>query len=251
MADQKIVIYKNENNEIELRADVEKQTLWLSQKQMSQLFGKDTDTIGLHIKNIYESGELNESSTTEDYSVVQKEGTRKVKRTIKHYNLDVIISVGYRVNSKRGTQFRIWATNTLRKYLVEGYAINKSKIEKDADKLQKLQGQLETLKRVNEFEDFSKDEAKELIRLITEYSGALELIDQYDHDKIEPAPKRKGKTKRIKYTDAKQDIDTLRKELGATELFGNERDSGLESVLENIFQTFDGKDLYPTLKKKT
>ena len=117
-----IVIYQTEDNEVEVRFDSDQETIWLNQKQMAELFDKDSDTIGLHLKNIYQSGELNEGSITEHYSVVRQEGKRQVKRLIKHYNLDAIISVGYRVNSKKGTQFRIWATQTLREHLVQDHA---------------------------------------------------------------------------------------------------------------------------------
>jgi hypothetical protein len=123
-----IEIYKSDTG-TEVRVKLEKETLWLTQRQMADLFEKDTDTIGLHLKNIYQDGELMEDATTEEYSVVQMEGKRQVKRTLKHYNLDAIISVGYRVNSKRGTQFRIWATQRLKEYLVQGYAINEKRLE--------------------------------------------------------------------------------------------------------------------------
>src|SRR5271170_4588246 len=125
-----IEIYKSSDNQIELHVNLENETVWLSQKQMAALFDKDTDTIGLHLKNIYEEQELNEKATTELFSVVQTEGKRKVNRNIKYFNLDAIISVGYRVNSKRGTQFRQWATKRLKEYLIKGYAINEKRLAK-------------------------------------------------------------------------------------------------------------------------
>ena len=129
-----VIIYRN-NLEVRLEQD----TVWLTQKQMSALFEKDTDTIGLHLKNIYKDKELDELETTEESSVVQKEGNRQVLRKLRFYNLDAIISVGYRVNSKRGTQFRIWATNILRKHLVEGYTLNQKRLEAQIGKIKELQ----------------------------------------------------------------------------------------------------------------
>jgi hypothetical protein len=127
--ENQIEIYKSRNSQIEVKVQFEKNTVWLSQKQMAELFDKDSDTIGLHLKNIFAEEELVENSTTEFFSVVQKEGKRAVARKIKCYNLDAIISVGYRVNSKRGTQFRIWATQRLKEYLVKGYAINQKRLD--------------------------------------------------------------------------------------------------------------------------
>ena len=139
MPESEIFIYQSAEEANEIQVRLESDTIWLSQKQMAELFEKDTDTIGLHLKNIFQTGELDEKSTTEEYSVVQKEGNRNVKRSIKHFNLDAIISVGYRVNSVRGTQFRIWANKVLREYLVKGYAVNQEVLERKNEKLKQLQ----------------------------------------------------------------------------------------------------------------
>ena len=128
MESEKIVIYKKEDGETSIRIKLDKESIWLSQKQIATLFDKDSDTIGLHLKNIYKSGELELEATTEYFSVVQLEGNRKVKRNINFYNLDAIISVGYRVNSKKGTQFRIWANKILKDYLIRGYSINENEL---------------------------------------------------------------------------------------------------------------------------
>src|SRR4030042_4586740 len=137
-----IVIYTTPDGKETFEVNLKKDTVWISQKEMANLFEKDSDTVGLHIKNIFSTKELDEKSTTEDSSVVQMEGNREVKRKIKFYNLDVIISVGYRVNSKRGTQFRIWATNVLRKHLVEGYTINEKRLKFAEQKYKELQKSL-------------------------------------------------------------------------------------------------------------
>lgn len=134
--EEKEIIYQTEDGSIEIQTHLENETVWLSQKQMAELFDKDSDTIGLHLKNIYLTGELQEKATTEKYSVVQKEGKREVKRKIQFYNLDAIISVGYRVNSKKGTQFRIWATKVLKEYTLQGYTVNKHRLEQEVQILQ-------------------------------------------------------------------------------------------------------------------
>ena len=143
-----IKIFQSQDNKTEIQVIVQSESVWLSQKQMSELFEKDSDTIGLHLRNIYKSGELYEKATTEKYSVVQKEGDRNVKRTIKLYNLDAIISVGYRVNSKRGVQFRIWASQVLKEYLINGFAINERKLTSQIENLNSLKETVLLLSKV-------------------------------------------------------------------------------------------------------
>ncbi|MBW1945940.1 MAG: virulence RhuM family protein, partial [Deltaproteobacteria bacterium] len=161
----KVVLYQAQDGTVELDVRLDRDTIWLSQKQMSTLFDKDTDTIGLHLRNIFKEGELEESTTTEESSVVQKEGNRQVRRRVRFYNLDAIISVGYRVNSKRGTQFRIWATRVLRDHIVQGYTVNERRL-RDLDKAVKL------IAGVVERRDLSGDEAKALLQVVGEYSHA-------------------------------------------------------------------------------
>lgn len=246
-----IIIYETKNKNIEIKTDMNNQTIWLSQSEMADLFDKDSDTIGLHIKNIFATNELSEKLTTEEFSVVRKEGVRKVKRTIKHYNLDVIISVGYRVSSKKGTQFRIWATNVLKQYLVHGYTLNQKVLEEQSQKFIDLQKYLKTLGNVAKNEDFTLETSKELMRIVSDYAQTINLLDKVDKNElIIPNSTNKTKSKILKYTTAKKEIDRLRIELDAGELFGNEKDSGFESALKAIFQTFNGKDLYPSIEEK-
>ena len=158
----KVIFYKNENGKTSIEINLVKNTLWLSQKKISELFDKDSDTIGLHLKNIYSSNELNKTATTEDFSVVQKEGNRKVNRTITHYNLDAIISVGYRVNSKKGTQFRIWATTILKEHLTKGYSINEKRLEQ-------LQKTIQLIHRTSKI----SSEAIDLLAILSDYSTGI------------------------------------------------------------------------------
>lgn len=191
MKNSEIKIYNSQNGEISIEVKLERETVWLSQKQMAVLFEKDSDTIGFHIKNIFNSGELDEIATTEKYSVVQQEGKRKVKRQINYYNLDAIISVGYRVNSKRGIVFRKWATQILKDYLIKGYALNQRKLEKENTQLIALKETVKILSNVVLNKELTNDESKGLLEIISDYSYALEILDQYDYQslKIEEIPR--------------------------------------------------------------
>ena len=177
-----IEIFQGENNEINVEVKFEEDTVWLSQRQMSELFAKDTDTISLHIKNIYKEGELEIISTTEDYSVVQTEGKRVVNREIVHYNLDVIISVGYRVNSKRGTQFRQWATHKLKDYLVKGYALNEHRLAQKNQEIQFLHDGIRIMSRA--IEEVTNDDA---YKWLDTFSKGLKLLDDYEDAGFESA----------------------------------------------------------------
>jgi prophage maintenance system killer protein len=238
-----IVIYKNKEGVSGLQVYLKADTVWLSQKMMSELFQKDTDTIGLHLKNVYKEGELHEKSTAEYFSVVQKEGKRTVTRRVKYYNLDAIISVGYRVNSKRGTQFRIWATRVLREHLVKGFTINDRR-------LKELHQAVHLITEFAEHRDLSGDEAKALLRVVEDYTYALNLLDDYDHQKVVIADTTERKVHAVTYDEAVRTINHLRKQFGVSELFGREKDESLRGSLDNVFQTFEGKELYPSLEEK-
>jgi len=172
-----VILYQTGKNAPALEVRLERDTVWLSQRQMANLFDKDADTIGLHIRNAFKEGELEETSTTEESSVVQQEGDRQIRRVVRFYNLDVIISVGYRVKSLRGTQFRIWATSILREHLVKGYTANERR-------LKELRQTLSLVENVLERYPVSSDEAQALLHVVTDYAGALELLDDYDHKRV-------------------------------------------------------------------
>ena len=172
-----LVLYRSKDGSVQMDVQLERDTIWLSQKQMSILFDKDTDTIGLHIRNLYKEGELEKSSTTEESSVVQREGHRKVTRKVNFYNLDVIISVGYRVKSLRGTEFRIWATNVLKQHIVQGYTVNQKR-------LKELQQTVKLVSDITKRKKLSGDEASVLLQTVSEYVGALDLLDDYDHQRV-------------------------------------------------------------------
>ena len=176
-----IIIYQSPDGTTSLDVRLDHETVWLTQKQMAELFDKDSDTIGLHIRNAYKEGELQPDGTAEDSSVVQNEGTRKVRRKIRFYNLDVIISVGYRVKSKQGTQFRQWASRVLRDHIVKGYTLNEQRFREQAEKLADMRQTVELLARTLANQELVSETGKDVLRVITDYAYALTLLDRYDH----------------------------------------------------------------------
>ena len=244
----KIVIYQSADGEASLDVRLEQETVWLSQKQMAELLDKDTDTIGLHIRNIYKEGELEPDATTEKSSVVQNEGGRKVRRTLKIYNLDVIISVGYRVKSQRGTQFRQWATKVLREHLVQGYTINQQRLGEQAQKLAEMQQAVELLSRTLEQQQLVNDLGKDVLKVIADYAYALDLLDRYDHGTLS-IEKTSGTTDFVlDYKSANEIVLSMKDNFEG--LFGIEKDQGFKSAIGTIYQTFDGKELYPSAEEK-
>jgi len=244
-----IIIYTTPDGKETFEVNLKKDTVWLSQKQMAELFEKNTDTIGLHIKNIFSTKELNENSTTDKYSVVQMEGNRKVERKIKFYNLDLIISVGYRVNSKRGTQFRIWATNVLKQHLVNGYTINEKRIREDRNKLKELQKTLKITERLLQNKALDSKEATGLLKVILDYQKALHLLDEYDYQKLEIKKVTTKEKFKINLQKVRQELDQLKNNY-PTGLFGLEKDQSFSGSIGAIYQSFDGKDLYPSIEEK-
>jgi hypothetical protein len=245
-----IKIFQSKDKKTEIQVIVQSESVWLSQKQMSELFEKDSDTIGLHLRNVYKSGELTEKATTEKYSVVQKEGDRNVKRPIKLYNLDAIISVGYRVNSKRGVQFRIWANQVLKEYLIKGFAINERKLTTQIENLNSLKETVLILTKVTEQKQLSTQESEGLLKIISDYAYALDILDQYDYQNLRISDTSDKELHKITYKEAIHKIDELRKIYGNSVLFGKEKDESFKSSISTIYQTFDKKDLYPSIEEK-
>ena len=226
-----------------MKVRLEQESLWLSQREMSLLFDKDTDTIGLHLRNIYQEGELDEEATTEESSVVQTEGNRQVRRKVRLYNLDAIISVGYRVNSRRGTAFRIWATGVLRDHLLKGYTVNRTRL---ADLNQAVRLVADMARR----RDLSGDEARALLAVVGDYNRALTLLDDYDHQRLGVPPARGRLVHALGYEEALRIIGRLRQQFAGSDLFGVEKDRGLESALGAVMQTAGGEDVYPSIEEK-
>ncbi len=249
-----ILIYKAKGGKTKLEVNLREQTVWLSLNQMADLFQRDKSVISKHILNIFEERELKRHSTVAKFATVQNEGGRAVERTIDYYNLDVIISVGYRVKSQRGAQFRIWATQVLKDHLLKGYTINEKRLKEQNEKLAELKDTVNLMGRVIQGRELEREQAEGLLHVITNYSYALSLLDQYDRGLLQIHKTTKKKPFIITYQDARKAIDrlaeqTLRKgqPLG---LFGKEKDKSFRSSLGAIHQTFDGKELYPSIEEK-
>ena len=244
-----IIIYTTEDGKETFEVNLKEETVWLSQRQMAELFEKDSDTIGLHIKNIFSTSELDEKSTTEEFSVVQLEGKRKVKRKIKFYNLDLIISVGYRVNSKRGNQFRIWATNVLKNHLIQGYSINQKRLQENQAKLKELQKTARMVERLLLKENLESPEATGLLQVILDYQKALQLLDEYDHQEVKIKKITTREKFRLTYEKARQELQNLKNQYPSG-LFGLEKDQSFSGSIGAIYQSFDGKEVYPSIEEK-
>ena len=245
-----IVLYKTPEGDTDIDVKLEEETVWLSQKLMSKLFQKNTDTVGLHIRNIYQEGELDENSTTEYFSVVQKEGKRNILRQIKYYNLDVIISVGYRVKSKRGTQFRIWANKILKDYLIRGYSLNEKKLKEQTEKLKELERTIEVFSKVTESYQLKQDEFSGILRVIKDYTYALDVLDKYDNKNLVITNTNKQLSIKITYESTKKIINKMKEKFGGSSLFGKEKDKSFKGTVGAIYQTFGKKELYPSLEEK-
>ncbi|MBE0515150.1 virulence protein RhuM/Fic/DOC family protein [Sulfurimonas sp.] len=247
-----IIIYKDINGEIKLDVSLENDTVWLSQKQMELLFDRDKSVISRHIRNIFKEGELDKNSTVAKNATVQKEGEREVVREIDFYNLDMIISLGYRVNSKRATSFRVWATKVLKEYLVNGYAINQKRLEQKG--LKELNQTISLLQNTISQSELELHEAKGLLDVILGYSRTWSLLQGYDEDSLHVNIEPKEAKFVLDFDEAKEAIAQLKSELmrkgEATELFGHEKAGEFGGMVRNIYQTFGGVDLLPSVEEK-
>jgi prophage maintenance system killer protein len=245
-----VLVYDAPDGGARVEVKLDRDTVWLTQRQMADLFDTSTDNVGLHLKNVFADHELEEAATTEDYSVVQSEGKRRVRREVKHYNLDAIISVGYRVNSRRGVRFRQWATRTLRDHLVRGYTINQQRFEHNA---RELEAALALVRKAAAGEALSTDQGRGLVDVIARYTQTFLLLQRYDEGLlVEPKGIAGGvlpqvNEARTAIAHLKQDLLTRRE---ATELFGREREEGLAALLGNLDQSVFGEPAYPTVESK-
>ena len=245
MMENQIEIFKTNDDQTIVQVRFENNTVWLNQKQMAELFDKDSDTIGLHLKNIFSEEELEENSTTELFSVVQKEGKRNVRRNIKCYNLDAIISVGYRVNSKRGTQFRQWATKRLKDYLIEGVAINEKRLAQKNKEIQVLHDGIRILSRAIEDQAASDEN----YTWLHQFSIGLQLLDDYDHEALDAKGNHTIKAEYPAIDEYMCLVDQMRAEFNS-DVFGKEKDGGFDSAVKQIMQGFGEQDAYPSIEEK-
>jgi death-on-curing family protein len=243
-----IVIYKTKNGP-ELEVKFEKETLWLTQAQIALLFGTQRPSVTKHLNNIFKSGELDKNSVC---SILEHTASDGKKYRTQFYNLDAIIAVGYRVNSFRATQFRIWATKVLKNYLVQGYAINEKRLLEQIEKFKQFQRTIELIKQKSVLSEL-KGQAEELLSLISQYANSFTLLYQYDENKITAYKTKKSKFV-LKYEDCKSLIEKLKQKLiekkEASELFGKEVNNKFKSIIGALYQTFNKKELYPTIEEK-
>ncbi|MBQ9556487.1 MAG: virulence protein RhuM/Fic/DOC family protein [Muribaculaceae bacterium] len=248
MEENKIVLYQTEDGQTLIDVRLENDTVWLTQAQMAALFDKTPQNITMHIRNAYNEGELDKSATCKEFLQVQTEGHRTVKRIQKFYDLDVIISVGYRVKSKRGTAFRIWARNVLKDYLIKGYAVNERMRKEQIGELRQLVGMLG--RTIQNQPLLSNDETNALFDVVTDYTYALDTLDDYDYQRITVKDTTQEERFHATYENAMETIHALRSKFGGSSLFGNEKDESFKSSIGQIYQTFAGEELYPSVEEK-
>jgi death-on-curing family protein len=232
-----VLFYRSSDGTVHLDVKLAQDTVWLTQQQMASLFQRERSVITKHINNVFKEGELDEESNVQNLHIAGSD------KPVRFFNLDVVISVGYRVKSKRGTQFRIWVTKVLNDHLLKGYSVNQRRL---AD----LKQTIRLVANMAKHRDLSGDEATALLRVVSEYSRALDLLDDYDHQRV-PAPRAGSQTRyALTYEEAVGIVERLREKFGDSALFGREKDGSLHSSLNAIMQTFGGHDLYPTLEEK-
>ena len=242
-----IVLYTTEDGNTQLEVKLEQDTVWLTQSQMAELFGIDRTSILRHIKNIYNAEELEESSTCAKNAQVRIEGKRRIQRDIPYYNLDMIISVGYRVNSRKATIFRRWATAILKQYLIKGYAIDQRRLDHYAE----LKEVVHLMSRAITLQDkVSEGEYAGLFNVIADYVYALDTLDRYDYQTLDIEKTTKEEPFRATYENAMDAIQALKEKFGGSQWFANEKDESFKSSIGQIYQTFGGEDLYPSVEEK-
>ena len=248
---KQIQIFTSADGQVQLEIKLEQETVWLSQSQISELFATSADNVSLHLKNIYAEQELDESATTEDFSVVRQEGNRQVKRQIKFYNLDAIISVGYRVNSSRATQFRIWATRTLKQHLVQGYTVNQRRLQERGIEFEQA---VSLLSRTLANQQLVNPKGEAVLAVISDYARSWSLLQGYDEQSLNALPNKQVTMRALALDDALAALAELKKTLiakgEATELFGQLRGEGLASALATIEQGFGDELFYPNVASR-
>lgn len=242
MQENEIIIYQTEDGQTQIDVHMKNETVWLTSRQMALLFDRDESNVRRHVINVFTEGELSRENNVHFLHV------NGVKKPVPFYSLDVIISVGYRVKSQRGTQFRIWANRVLKDYLVKGYAINnKVAIQKYEELIQLVNVLGRTVKQQ---ETLTSDEATALVDVVAHYSYALDTLDKYDYQSLGISRTTSKELFRATYGNAMQAINELKEKFGGSTLFGNEKDDSFKSTIGQIYQTFDGVDLYPSVEEK-
>jgi prophage maintenance system killer protein/prophage antirepressor-like protein len=239
-----ILLYQSADGHARLEVHLQNETVWLTQAQMAELFGRERSVITKHLRTIFQTGELDEESN------VQKMHIAFSDKPVTYYNLDVIISVGYRVNSRQGTQFRQWATQVLRQYLVQGFVLNEKRLRENARQLTELKRLLRLQGELLENQELTPDQTTALLRVLSDYARALDVLDQYDHQRLRITATSPDTPFELTYEAALQAVDGLRQQFGGSVLFGREKDESFQSSVRTIYQSFDGVELYPSAEEK-
>jgi len=247
MNDSNIKIYQLEDGKTEINVQLEEETVWLNLNQMVDLFERDKSVISRHINKIFSEGELERDSVVAKNATTAADG--KIYK-VDYYNLDVIISVGYRIKSKRGTQFRIWANQIIKDYLIKGYAINERLLKQKTEQLKELQDSVKMLGEVLNYKVLTNDESVGLLKIISDYAYALDILDQYDYQSLEIRNTSGKETYQLTYDEAMKQILLAKKAHGNSELFGHEKDASFQSSISTVYQTFGGVELYPSIEEK-
>ena len=242
-----VLIYKSSDNQTQVEVMFDNETAWLSLNQIAGLFGRDKSVISKHLKNIFESEELVKISVVAKNATTAQDGKTY---EVEYYNLDAVISVGYRVNSKRGTQFRIWANKILKEYLVKGYAINEQRLREQSEQFNSLKQAVNLLGNVLKNKELTSDEATGLLKVVTDYTYALDILDKYDHQELTVDGTTDQQLFIATYGEAMKAIRDLKEKFGGSSLFGNEKDDSFKGSIGTIYQSFGGVEFYPTIEEK-
>ena len=251
MEENKIIIYQTEDGQTQIDVRLENDTVWLTQAQMAELFQKERSVITRHINNVFKEGELEKEVVCAKFAHTTRHGAIEGKQQIQEavlYNLDVVISVGYRVKSKRGTAFRIWARKVLKDYLVKGYAINERIRKEQIGELRQLMQVVGRAIKNQELPDTT--ESQDLLDVVVDYTYALDTLDNYDYERLSIDKTTKEEPFHATYENAMEAINGLREKFGGSSLFGNEKDDSFKSSIGQIYQTFGGEELYPSVEEK-
>jgi len=244
-----IVIYTSADGAVQTEVCLVSESLWLSLNQIAAFFERDKSVISRHIRNIFNETELEQASTVAIFATVQNEGGRQIERNIEYYNLDMILSVGYRVNSKRGTQFRIWANRILKEHLVQGYTINQKRLLEQQQRIEELRGSIAMVERSLLEQVETIDEARAIVRLLSDFTKGLEILDDYDHETLA----KEGNTRTPAIVIGKNEfmtvVDAMRRDFDSG-IFGKPKDASFDSSVNQIYQSFAGTEFYPTIEHK-
>ena len=244
-----VLLYQSPDGQVRLDVQLDHDTVWLSQAQMTELFATSKQNVSLHTRNVFRDGELLEEAVVKESLTTAADGK---SYAVKYYNLDVIISVGYRVKSARGTSFRQWATQVLRQFLVQGYALNEQRLRQNHRQLADLKRLVQLQAEVAATQELTTDQADALLRVLGDYARALDVLDQYDHQRLRVTRETVAAAASYELTldEARQTVDALREQFGGSELFGREKDQSFESSVRTIYQSFGGQDMYPSVEEK-